>query len=141
MRARSRATRTNKRVSSVHYLTQFNLMWASVSEAAPAAEPANQPPGLSAFLPAVLGAMMLYYFLIIRPDRKKQVAHRSALEQLKKNDRVVTIGGLKGTVVQVRREIDEITLKVDDNTKVRFTMSAIARLDGAAAAEEEKPAA
>jgi preprotein translocase subunit YajC len=83
---------------------------------------------------------LLFFFLIFRQDRRQRTTHRQMVEALKKNDRVVTIGGLKGTVVQVRREIDEITLKVDDNTKIRFTLSAIARLDGAAAEEEKAPA-
>jgi preprotein translocase subunit YajC len=83
---------------------------------------------------------LLFFFLIFRQDKRQRNTHRQMVEALKKNDRVVTIGGLKGTVVQVRREIDEITLKVDDNTKIRFTLSAIARLDGAAAEEEKAQA-
>ena len=83
---------------------------------------------------------LLFFFLIFRQDRRQRTTHRQMVEGLKKNDRVVTIGGLKGTVVQVRREIDEVTLKVDDNTKIRFTLGAISRLDGAAAEEEKAPA-
>jgi preprotein translocase subunit YajC len=130
----------NERNSTLGYLTQLNLLWAAVSEAAPA-EPANQAPGLSAFLPAVLGAMMLYYFLIIRPDRRKQSAHRSNLEALKKNDRVVTIGGIYGVVMNVQRDADEVTLKIDEtnNTKIRVTFGSIARIVGDEPASE-KPA-
>ena len=114
--------------------TQLSLLWAAVSEAAPAngAEPANQAPGLSAFLPAVVGAIILYYFLIIRPDRRKQSTHRSQLAALKKNDRVVTIGGIYGVVMNVQRDSDEVTLKIDEtnNTKIRVTFGAIARIVG-----------
>ena len=117
------------------YVTQLSLLWAQVSEAQPAAnpgDPANQAPGLSAFLPAVLGAIVLYYFLIIRPERRKQSSHRSQLETLKKNDRVVTIGGIYGVVMNVQRDADEVTLKIDEanNTKIRVTFGAIARIVG-----------
>lgn len=113
------------------YFIELNLLSAAVAEAAPA-EPANQPPGLGAFLPAVLGAMLLYYFLIIRPDRRKQSAQRSHLDALKKNDRVVTIGGIYGVVMNVQRDADEVTLKIDEtnNTKIRVTFGAIARIVG-----------
>jgi preprotein translocase subunit YajC len=118
----------------VLYVTQLSLLWAQVSEAQPAApaDPANQAPGLSAFLPAVLGAIVLYYFLIIRPERRKQSSHRSQLETLKKNDRVVTIGGIYGVVMNVQRDADEVTLKIDEanNTKIRVTFGAIARIVG-----------
>lgn len=124
------------------YLTQICLLWAQVAAAdAPAPEAAPQPPGLTAFLPAVVGAMVLYYFLIIRPDRRKQTSQRSQLETLKKNDRVVTIGGIYGVVMNVQRETDEVTLKVDEatNTKIRVTLGAIARVVGDEPAAE-KPA-
>ena len=47
---------------------------------------------------------MLFYFLMIRPERRKQATHRSLLEGLKKNDRVVTIGGIYGVVMNVQRD-------------------------------------
>ena len=75
---------------------------------------------------------MLYFFLIWRPDRRKQSAHRAQLDGLKKNDRVVTIGGLYGVVMNVQRDADEVTLKVDEanNTKIRVTFAAIAPVLG-----------
>jgi preprotein translocase subunit YajC len=52
------------------------------------------------------------------------------LSNLKKNDRVVTVGGIYGVVSNVHREADEVTLKVDEstNTKLRVTMASIARV-------------
>ena len=58
---------------------------------------------------------------------------------MKKNDRVVTIGGIYGVVMNVHREADEVTLKVDEttNTKLRVTLSSIARIiSGETAAED-----
>jgi preprotein translocase subunit YajC len=52
------------------------------------------------------------------------------LEALKKNDRVVTIGGIYGVVANVQRDVDRVTLKVDEttNTKIDVTVGAIARV-------------
>ena len=117
----------------MEYLTQLSLLWGLVAQADPAnaAEPVNAP-ALGSFLVPILAAIVLYYFLIIRPERRKQSAHKSQIESLKKNDRVVTIGGLYGVVMSVQRDADEVTLKVDEatNTKIRVTFGAIARVVG-----------
>jgi len=132
---------TNQREPILEYLTQFMLLLAQVSEAKPPAPVDQQAPSLMSFLPAIVGAMMLYYFLIIRPERRKQTTHRTQLDLLKKNDRVVTIGGIYGVVMNVQRDQDEVTLKIDEatNAKIRVTFGAIARVIADDAAGE-KPA-
>ena len=72
----------------------------------------------------------LFYFLIMRPERRKQADHKALLESLKKNDRVITIGGMYGVVANVQRDDDRVTLKVDEanNTKIDVTFSSIARV-------------
>jgi preprotein translocase subunit YajC len=80
-------------------------------------------------LPLILiGAM--FYFMLLRPEKKKQAEHKLLLESLKKNDRVVTIGGIYGVVANVQREADRVTLKVDEanNTKLDVTFTSIARV-------------
>jgi preprotein translocase subunit YajC len=69
--------------------------------------------------------MLVFVFMMFRGPRKKQQEHRKMIQSLQKNDRVRTIGGIYGTVVDVRE--DEIVLKVDEstNTKIRVTPSAI----------------
>jgi preprotein translocase subunit YajC len=81
-------------------------------------------------LPGLAIIAVLFYFLMIRPERRKQAAHKALLEGLKKNDRVVTIGGMYGVVMNVQRDADEVTIKIDEanNTKVRVTFGAIARV-------------
>ena len=81
-------------------------------------------------LPGLLIIVALFYFLMIRPERRKQAAHRALLEGIKKNDRVVTIGGIYGVVTNVQRDSDEVTIKVDEgtNTKLRVTFGAVARV-------------
>lgn len=68
----------------------------------------------------------IFYFLIIRPQNKKKKETKSMLESLGKNDRVVTIGGIRGTIQSVKN--DTIILKVDDNTKMEFSKSAISNV-------------
>ena len=68
--------------------------------------------------------ILVFYFLIIRPQNKKQKETQSMLASIKKNDRVVTIGGMRGTVQAVRD--DAIVLKVDEDVKIEFNKSAIA---------------
>ncbi len=76
----------------------------------------------------------IFYFLIIRPQNKKQKETQSMLKALKKGDRVVTIGGIRGTIFSMKD--DTVVLKVDDNTKIQFSRSAIAQvLDRKAATE------
>lgn len=83
-------------------------------------------------LAPMLAIGFLFYFLLIAPQRKEQGKRREMLSGIKKNDRVVTIGGIYGVVTNVHREADEVTLKVDEsnNTKLRVTLSAIARVVG-----------
>ena len=93
--------------------------------------------GFSQMIPALVAIMALFYFMLIRPERKKQQSHQTMLSELKKNDRVVTVGGIHGTVTNVHREADEVVLKIDEatNTKIRVTVSSIARV---ASDESEK---
>jgi preprotein translocase subunit YajC len=79
---------------------------------------------LSLFLPLV--AMVgIFYFLLIRPNQRRQRAQRDLLQSLDVGDEVITIGGVYGTV----RELDDeaVTLEVDDDVRIRFVKSAVAR--------------
>lgn len=68
---------------------------------------------------------VVMYFLLFRGPRKKQQKHKKMVQSLKKNDKVRTIGGILGTVVDVKD--NEITLKIDEanNTKIKISHSAI----------------
>jgi preprotein translocase subunit YajC len=67
--------------------------------------------------------ILIFYFLIIRPQNKKQKETRKMLEAVKKGDRVATIGGIRGTIQSVKDEV--VVIKVDDHTKMEFSKSAI----------------
>jgi preprotein translocase subunit YajC len=96
--------------------------------------------GLPFPLMALMLILFLGYFLVWAPERKKQKSYREQLAALKKNDRVVTIGGIYGVVANINREADKVTLKVDDNTKLDFTLNAIARVVSAEGSDEKEAA-
>ena len=76
----------------------------------------------------IMGAMfVLMYFMLFRGPKKKQQQHKQMIQSLDKNDRVRTIGGIIGTVIDVKD--DEVVLKVDEsnNTKIRVSASAIGK--------------
>ena len=67
--------------------------------------------------------ILVFYFLIIRPQNKKQKDTKQMLAAVKKNDKVVTIGGIRGVIVSVKD--DTVIVKVDDNVKLEISKSAI----------------
>ncbi|MCD6394048.1 MAG: preprotein translocase subunit YajC [Planctomycetes bacterium] len=75
-------------------------------------------------LPFILIFVVMYLFLF-RGPKKKQAEHKKMLSSLQKNDRVRTIGGILGTVIDIKD--DEVTLKVDEsnNTKIKVTTGSI----------------
>jgi preprotein translocase subunit YajC len=70
---------------------------------------------------------VLMYMILFRGPRKKQQQHKQMVQSLSKNDKIQTIGGIIGTVVDIKE--DEITLKIDEsnNTKIKILRSAIGR--------------
>ena len=102
------------------------------------AEAASGPAGILSFLPFIL-IIAIFYFLIIRPQNKKQKETQKMLEALKKGDKIVTIGGIHGTISNVKEKT--VVVKVDDNTKLEFTRSAIATVTDAVKETESSKSA
>jgi preprotein translocase subunit YajC len=75
----------------------------------------------------LLALAVICILMIFRGPRKKQQEHKKMLQSLKKNDKVRTIGGILGTIVDIKD--DEITLKIDEsnNTKIKVISSAIGK--------------
>jgi len=106
----------------------FTLAFAQdVTQAAQAA-PKQSP--LISLMPIAL-IFVIFYFLLIRPQKKQQKQHAEMLSELKKNDEVVTSGGIYGTIVNIQDGV--VTLRVDDNTKMKVQKSSVSRL------KKEKP--
>ena len=80
------------------------------------------------FLTMMLIIFAIMYFLIIRPQRKKDQDRRRMLEDVKKNDKIVTIGGIHGHVMSVRG--DEVTVRIDHSkdVRVKFNKTAVSRI-------------
>ena len=92
---------------------------------------AAQGPGQQAGSPLVslmpiIIIFVIFYFLLIRPQRKSQEDHRKMVSGLKKNDEVITTGGVHGTIINVKE--NSVVLKIDDNVKVEVQKVAIATL-------------
>jgi len=73
---------------------------------------------------------LLFYLLMIRPERNRRKQFEEMLKTLKKNDKVVTIGGIYGTVVNVDKDSEDVTLRVDEdsNTRLRILRSSVSRI-------------
>jgi preprotein translocase subunit YajC len=99
-------------------------------EAPAAAPPAGDITSLLTGVFPFVAIFALFYFLMIRPQRREQAKHQALLADLKKNDRVLTSGGIFGVVTNVQREANEVTIKVDEatNTKIRVTLSSVVRV-------------
>ena len=82
---------------------------------------ANQ--GIANLIP-LLFIFAIFYFLIIRPQQKKQKEHVKMIGSLKKNDEVVTSGGIHGTIVNVKEKT--FVVRIDENTKIELDKMSIA---------------
>ena len=94
---------------------------AGATGAASSANPL-QSYGILIVMPLII---LVFYFLVMRPQNKKQKEAKKMLEGLRKGDRVVTIGGLRGTVLSVKD--DAVVLLVDEktNTKLEYSKNAV----------------
>jgi len=77
------------------------------------------------FLPFVL-IFVVFYFLLILPQQRKQKKHRAMLEGLKKGDRILTTGGILGTVAALNKDV--VTVQVGDNVRIKIRRDYIADL-------------
>jgi preprotein translocase subunit YajC len=115
------------------------LLFADVA-VAQGADPAKDPMGsfFSSPLPVMLLVLAGMWFFIILPSQRKEKKQRETiLSALKKNDEVLTSSGFIGTVANLREGEDEVTIKLDDNCKVRMKKSSIVQI--LKAKEDPKP--
>ena len=76
--------------------------------------------GFLSMLPLMILLYVIFYMLVIRPQRKQQRDHDQLLSGLKKNDSVRTSGGIFGKVVRIDADLDQVVLEVDENKNVRL---------------------
>ena len=97
----------------------FNLMFFffAVAEGAP-----QRPNPLVSFFPLIL-MFVIFYFLLIRPQKTKQKEHQKMLSEIKKNEDVITSAGIHGTIVNVKEKT--FILRVDENVKIEIQKSSV----------------
>ncbi len=101
-------------------------------QAPPAAPPAGG--GFGLFVPMIL-MFVIFYFLLIRPQRKKQKELAEQIDAMKVGDYVVTAGGIHGLVANKSRDV--VTVKVADNVKLRFDKASIAKVTPKASLKDD----
>lgn len=106
-----------------------------VSTAHAQAAPGAQPSAFEMFVPFIF-IFVIFYFLIIRPQGKRQKEHLKFLNELKRGDEVVTSSGILGRIEGITEQY--VTLEIADGVKVKMLRSQIATSQKAATAEEKK---
>lgn len=77
------------------------------------------------FFPLIL-IFIIFYFLLIRPQKTKEKEHQKMLAALNKNDEIVTTSGIHGTIINVKDKT--VILRIDDNVKIEIEKNCIAYL-------------
>jgi preprotein translocase subunit YajC len=104
--------------------------------ASPAPEGTPQPSFLVSIMPLIF-VFVIFYFLLIRPQQRRQKAHEKLVASVKTGDKVVTSSGIHGIVANVKEKT--ILVKVADNVKIEFERSSVASVEkGAEVAEGVK---
>jgi len=90
--------------------------------------PGTETSGMDTFMSFVpiIAIFVIFYFLLIRPQHKKQKNHQKMLDSLKEGDNVLTSGGIYGTIVKIKDNV--ITLQIADNIKVKLDRGYVASL-------------
>ncbi len=87
----------------------------------------GEGPGLFGGLMPIILIVVVFYFLIILPGRKEKQQRKSMMSTLKRNDKIITSGGIIGVVVNLKEGTDEVTIKSED-TKLLILKSSISRV-------------
>ena len=91
----------------------------------------GQPGGdiLTTILPFLL-IILVFYFLILRPQQKRQKERQKLLNSVQKGDKIITSGGIHGTIEGMEENGKDVLVKIADNVKVKVDKSAIATIIG-----------
>ena len=102
------------------------FLYVVLQAAAPAAADGAARPGSSWTMWVMLGLIfVVMYFFMIAPQRKQQKELQKYRESLKKGDKVITIGGIHGEILEISENDPTVLLKVDGDVKIRFEKSAL----------------
>ncbi len=113
------------------------------------ADPTTAPPGgpggfntWSCLLPAAAGLLLMYLMMAAKPRQADAQKAREQMSGLKKNDKVITVGGIFGIVVQAGSDSEYVTIRIDEsnNTRIKILKSSIAKVIAEDTAEKDKEA-
>ncbi len=104
----------------------FDLVYA-MGQGAGGGGGTGQPGGLGAFLPLII-IFAIFYFLLIRPQQKKAKQHKELLKTLKKGDKVVSSGGMHGTITGLSDDV--VTVEISPKVRVKISRGSIAGVAG-----------
>lgn len=99
------------------------MSWILAPTAAPAGNAAGA--GLAGFLPMII-LLVVFWFLVFVPQKKQQKQRNQMLSNLKKGDKVITVGGVHGEIVEF--DDDDVKLRVADKVEMKFSKSAISKV-------------
>ena len=100
-------------------------MVLAFAQGAQAQVAAPQQNPIMSFVPIIL-IFAIFYFVLIRPQKKVQANQLKMIEALKKNDEIITSGGIIGTIVNMQDNI--VTLRVDDDARIKILKGSISKL-------------
>lgn len=103
-----------------------------------ASQGASAQGGLFVSFAPLLFMILIFYFLLIRPQQKKQKELKNMINQLKKGDKVLTSGGIFGLIERVKDD-GTLVIKVADNIKMEFAKSAVSSLVKNSGQEQPAP--
>jgi preprotein translocase subunit YajC len=116
----------------------YNICWYLLAQTQVAGEAAGKAvaekaaeepaPGffesLGIWFPIMMGGLLLYFLMMTRPKANDPAKASELLATLKKNDQVVTAGGILGTVVNYRSDAEYVTIRIDDSSNTRMQVLA-----------------
>jgi len=102
------------------------LAWVSLILSALEPQGGARANPLVSLLP-FLAIIVIMYFLIFRPQSRRQKQHRQMIDALKKGDKILTAGGIFGTIEGVNEKDGYFIVKIDDNVKIRLARGSVAR--------------
>ncbi|VAW15293.1 hypothetical protein MNBD_BACTEROID05-1298 [hydrothermal vent metagenome] len=100
--------------------------------------PAQQAANPLAQLPIIpyLLIFVIFYFLVFKPQKDKQKKQKNMVESMKKNDQIITAGGMHGTIVSLKEKT--ITIRVDEGVKIEFDRESISKVVTSESKKEKK---
>lgn len=112
-----------------------DLGWIHILVAQAEGQQPEPPGGALSFLPPLIIMFLIFYFVLIRPEQKKQAKARQMLNELKEGENIVTLSGIHGTIKKIKDDV--VTLQVADNVRIKIERSAIGRVKGTSESRPE----